>query len=125
MALSVAANLALQPGSAGNNQAQLGIAVYRDGVLQPITTFDGTNGSSHLVADLVDEASPSELCQFLDSDLSQGTASEAAHHFWAAKGISGVPGAQVVALVIDLEWNDGVNPVETLTTTLFFSARFR
>jgi hypothetical protein len=124
MTLTARVGIAFSPGSGGTDQIEFAVAVYRDGVLQPLSTYDGTNGSSHLTVDVVDQASAAELAQFLDADLSQATAAEGASHYWAEKTVSGIAGAQVLALITDLEWNDGVNPVETLFDTEFYQARF-
>lgn len=123
MTLEVKVGLAYVKGTGGaTDDLKVGVALYRNGTIQPISSFNGTNGSSQLIIRVFDAGSVSLLATITAvSDLTVATARP--NHYFGSKTISGIPGAQVIGWDADINWNDGVNPAETLTISEFLEAR--
>ena len=117
MAVEVKLGVVFAPGSGATDQVEICVAVYQNGTLQPVANYSGGNGSLNI--EIVDEASPSDLAAFDETDLTEGAASEAASHYWARKTVSGVAGAQCIAAVISADVGG-----DTLEDTQMYSVRF-
>lgn len=121
MALAIKFAPVLSPGNAGSNdEVKIGFALYRDGVIVGIEDYNGTNGSSQLVIRLADEATGSIIATYGHADLSEAAATSAADHYWAAQSVAGLAGAQVLVFIFDINWNNGVDPAETLAESIFY-----
>ena len=113
------------PGSSGSNPSlKIAIALYRDGVIQPKTTWDGTNGSSKMEIVVSDEGSIANIESFDATDFTEATAAGGADHYYATKSVTGVTGAQLIGFKFDINWDDGVNPNEDLDFSSFRATRY-